>query len=96
MCDWIIEKMPWCVEHIGNMEFAGQVVLAFFMLALLVAGYCCVYAMVMEALGRWNHFKTTNRFMKILFSFEDDDEYLEWMDRRKWEAEQRERRAWNR
>lgn len=40
MCDWIIKNMPWCVEHIGNMPFVWQIVLALGIVLALTLGYC--------------------------------------------------------
>lgn len=95
ICDWFLAKMPWLVEHVGGASLTGQIFFAVLVLALIVTSYCGCYALIMEALGRWNNFKRTNRVMRILFSL-DDDEYLDWMDRAKWEAEQRERTSWSR
>lgn len=40
MCDWIIEKMPWLVEHVGSMPLVWQIVLALGIVAALTLGYC--------------------------------------------------------
>lgn len=49
MCEWIAEKMPWLVEHVGGMSLAGQIVLAFAVLAAIVLGYYGVQAGVQSA-----------------------------------------------
>ncbi len=38
MCEWIINNMPWCVEHIGRMPYAWQVVLALGIVAAVLLG----------------------------------------------------------
>lgn len=40
MCDWILENMPWCVEHIGRMPYVWQLVLALGIVLALTLGYC--------------------------------------------------------
>lgn len=40
MCDWILENMPWCVEHIGRLPYVWQIVLALGIILALTLGYC--------------------------------------------------------
>lgn len=87
MCEWIAEKMPWLVEHVGGMSLAGQIVLAFAVLAAIVLGYYGVQAGVQSAVyndrprrrparGNW--------LMRWLAIFSDDEPYADWMDAEAW------------
>ena len=39
MCEWISNKMPWLVAHVGGAPLAAQIALAFALLAAIVLGY---------------------------------------------------------
>lgn len=39
MCDWIIEKMPWLVEHVGNLPLPWQITLAVAVITALTVSY---------------------------------------------------------
>lgn len=45
MCDWILENMPWLVEHVGGLSLTWQIVLAFAVIAAIVAAYGGVKAL---------------------------------------------------
>lgn len=44
MCDWILKNLPWCVEHIGRLPLAGQIILAFGIVAAVILGHCGLQA----------------------------------------------------
>ena len=44
MCDLIAKIFPWGVEHIGSMPLAGQIALAFAVLAAVVLGHYGIHA----------------------------------------------------
>lgn len=39
MCDWLINNLPWCVEHIGGMALPWQTALALVLVAAAVLVY---------------------------------------------------------
>lgn len=85
MCEWIAEKMPWLVEHIGGMSLAGQITLAFAVLAAVLLGYCGVQSAVC---GTGSHHRRPTRFnwlTRWLEMFSDNEPYEdEWMDAEAW------------
>lgn len=83
MCEWIAEKMPWLVEHVGGMSLAGQIVLAFAVLAAIVLGYCCFQAAVYNERPR-RRLARGNWLMRWLAIFSDDEPYADWMDAEAW------------
>lgn len=83
MCEWIAEKMPWLVEHVGGMSLAGQIVLAFAVLAAIVLGYYGVQAATFSARPRRRSARG-NWLMRWLAMFSDDEPYADWMDAEAW------------
>lgn len=83
MCEWIAEKMPWLVEHVGGMSLAGQIVLAFAVLAAVVLGYYGVQAATFSARPRRRPARG-NWLMRWLAIFSDDEPYADWMDAEAW------------
>lgn len=45
MCDMIIKNLPWLVEHVGGLALAWQIVLAFAVIAAILAAYSGVKAL---------------------------------------------------
>lgn len=83
MCDWIIEKMPWCVEHIGRLPLAGQIILAFAFLAALLLGWygvCSVASMEYVRPEKKPHVQFNGLSRERWRSLSDKEEYQDWMD----------------
>lgn len=84
MCDWIINNMPWCVEHIGRMPYVWQIVLALGIVLALTLGYCLLQnALSVEYVPRRSctaaHTAPRNRVN--YFSDNDSrDSFLDWVD----------------
>lgn len=84
ICEWFLEKMPWCVEHIGGAPLAVQIALAFALLAAMVLGHYGIQAAVCRTRPR----RRTPRFnwlARWLAQFSDDEPFIEdWMDAEAW------------
>lgn len=90
MCDWILNNMPWCVEHIGRMPYVWQIVLALGIVLALTLGYCFLQnALSAEYAPRRARpvTRTAPRSRVNYFSDNDScDSFLDWVDPEKVEV----------
>lgn len=83
MCDWIIEKMPWLVEHVGGMPLAGQIALAFGIVLAVVLGYCGLNAALNAQLKpktRYNWVERWQRERECSYDWVDPEKVEAWGD----------------
>lgn len=80
MCDLIAKIFPWGVEHIGSMPLAGQIALAFAVLAAVVLGHYGIHAAA-YSVRRRRKAERFNWLMRWLATFADDEPFdPSWMD----------------
>lgn len=81
MCDRILENLPWCVEHIGRLPLAGQIVVAFAVIAALLLGwYGLSSAVSMEYIQAKKKPHTRFNWLSRWRWTSDKEEYQDWMD----------------
>lgn len=87
MCEWISNKMPWLVAHVGGAPLAVQIALAFALLAAIVLGYYGMRAaLCAQHVSRPRHAGRFNWLSRWLAMFSDDEPLEDWMDADVYEA----------
>ena len=43
ICDWFLEKMPWCVEHIGSLSVGWLVTVGVLIWVLIIGAYIALH-----------------------------------------------------
>lgn len=78
MCDLIAKIFPWGVEHIGSMPLAGQIALAFVVLAAVVLGHYGIHAAAYSVRRRR---KAERSSWRLRWPGDDDEPFdPSWMD----------------
>lgn len=87
MCEWISNKMPWLVAHVGGAPLAVQIALAFALLAAIVLGYYGMRAaLCTQHVSRPRRPGRFNWLSRWLAMFSDDEPFEDWMDADVYEA----------